>query len=114
MIYCYIPLAVCQTNPSVMGKGESEEWDEKHPDTRQTQPQRHEDKDSDKSGSSCPKCCLRTRDCLMSGECGRALQISSVVAMCGMCIRMWMCKSHPEKQAAYVTASAVIFSRSDG
>lgn len=98
LIYCYIPLAVCQTNPSVMGKGESEEWDEKHPDTRQTQPQRHEDKDSDKSGSSCPKCCLRTRDCLMSAECGRALQISSVVAWCGMCIRMWICKSHLERR----------------
>lgn len=74
-----------------MGRGESEEWDEKHHDTRQTQPQKQKDTESDSSGGKgCPKCCLRTRDCLMSGECGRALQISSVVAMCGMCIRMWM------------------------
>lgn len=83
-----------------MGRGESEEWDEKHQDTRQTQPEKYQDTEDKRSGSSCPKCCLRTRDCLMSGECGRALQISSVVAMCGMCIRMWMCKSQLQKQAA--------------
>ena len=53
-------------------------------------------------GSSCPKCCLRTRDCLMSAECGRALQISSVVAMCGMCINMWTCKSQTQQYNAYI------------
>lgn len=76
-----------------MGRGESEEWDEKHNDVRQTQPQRHtatESKRSQSSASSCPECCLKTRACLMSPECGRALQISSVVAMCGMCIRMFV------------------------
>ena len=80
---------------SIMGRGASEEWDEKPHDTRQTQPKRGEESDSDRNGSSgrsCPKCCLRTRDCLMSAECGRALQISSVVAMCGMCLRMFVCK----------------------
>ncbi|CAL8260271.1 unnamed protein product [Arctogadus glacialis] len=68
----------------------------------QTQPQSYEDKIEAKTagktetvakakkGSSCPTCCIKTRDCLMSAECGRALQISSVVAMCGRCIRMWM------------------------
>lgn len=76
----------------IMGKGQSEEWDEKHSETRQTQPQRYRETESRNSGSSCPKCCLQTRDCLMSPECGRALQISSVVAFCGSCIRMWMCK----------------------
>lgn len=75
-----------------MGKGTSEVWDEKQHDTRQTQPEKHEVTESKSSGSSCPTCCLRTRDCLMSPECGRALQISSVVAFCGSCIRMWMCK----------------------
>lgn len=79
-----------------MGRGESEEWDEKHRDTRQTQPQPQDVTESKSSGSSCPKCCLRTKDCLMSPECGRALQISSVVAFCGTCIRMWMCKSQPQ------------------
>lgn len=28
----------------------------------------------------------------MSPECGRALHISQVIAMCGMCIGMWTCK----------------------
>ncbi|KAF3704210.1 hypothetical protein EXN66_Car019899 [Channa argus] len=73
-----------------MGKGESEVWDEKHPDTIQTQPEKLKDTEKKSSGRSCPACCLRTRDCLMSPECGRALQISSVVAMCGMCIRMFV------------------------
>lgn len=82
-----------------MGKGESEEWDEKHPDTRQTQPQRFNETETKSSGSKCPACCLKTRDCLMSPECGRALQISSVVAMCGMCIRMFVCKSQPFEAA---------------
>lgn len=79
-----------------MGKGESEVWDEKHPDTRQTQPPRFEQpprpEETGTKRSSCPTCCLKTRDCLMSPECGRALQISSVVAMCGTCIRMFVCK----------------------
>ncbi|AWP17989.1 Hypothetical protein SMAX5B_017447 [Scophthalmus maximus] len=73
-----------------MGGSDSEEWDEKYPDTMQTQPKSHKDKESVSSGRKCPKCCLRTRDCLMSPECGRALQISSVVAWCGMCIRMFV------------------------
>ena len=72
----------------------------------QTQPQSYEDTIEAKTagktetvakakkGSSCPTCCTKTRDCLMSAEFGRALQISSVVAMCGRCIRMWMCESH--------------------
>ncbi|CAJ1080063.1 hypothetical protein EXN66_Car019899, partial [Xyrichtys novacula] len=73
-----------------MGRGESEVWDEKHVDTIQDQPKKvdeEEDTRSGDSGSKCPKCCLKTRDCLMSPECGRALQISSVIAFCGMCIR---------------------------
>lgn len=75
-----------------MGKGESQEWSEEQEDTKQTQPERHQKTESKRSGRSCPTCCLKTRDCLMSNECGRALQISSVVAWCGMCIRMWVCK----------------------
>lgn len=76
-----------------MGKGESQEWNEEDQDTRQTQPERHQTTESKSSGGrSCPTCCLKTRDCLMSNECGRALQISSVVAWCGMCIRMWVCE----------------------
>lgn len=85
-----------------MGKGESEKWEEEHQETRQTQPERTKDVEDKSSGSSCPKCCLRTRDCLMSAECGRALQISSVVAMCGMCINMWTCKSQTQKHNAYI------------
>lgn len=42
--------------------------------------------------SGCKTCCLKTRNCVMSGECGRALQIANVCAMCGMCIRMFVCK----------------------
>ena len=73
----------------------------------QTQPQSYEDTIEAKTagktetvakakkGSSCPTCCLKTRDCLMSGECGRCLQISSVVAMCGMCLRIFICESCP-------------------
>lgn len=75
-----------------MGKGESQEWSEELEDTKQTQPESHQTTESKRSGRSCPTCCLKTRDCLMSNECGRALQISSVVAFCGMCIRMWVCK----------------------
>ncbi|CAL8300942.1 unnamed protein product [Lota lota] len=79
-------------------------WDDSDLDPRQTQPPSYEDTmkaeteakpvpkpEAKPKGRSCPACCLRTRDCLMSGECGRALQICSVVAMCGMCIQMWMC-----------------------
>ncbi|KAF7668172.1 hypothetical protein LDENG_00027410 [Lucifuga dentata] len=73
-----------------MGRGASEDWDEKKHDTRQTQPQTYETETRSSRESSCPKCCLKTRDCLMSPECGRALQISSVVAWCGMCIRMFV------------------------
>ncbi|KAG7259149.1 hypothetical protein CRUP_007632 [Coryphaenoides rupestris] len=76
-----------------MGKGEGDEWDDKDLDPRQTQPAPPtyaETMKSEPKSGGCPKCCLRTRDCLMSGECGRALQISSVVAMCGMCIRIWI------------------------
>ncbi|TWW82232.1 hypothetical protein D4764_01G0020470 [Takifugu flavidus] len=72
-----------------MGKDESQEWSEEDPDTKQTQPERRQSTEGKSSGRSCPTCCLKTRDCLMSNECGRALQISSVVAWCGMCIRMW-------------------------
>lgn len=84
-----------------MGKGNSEEWDMQHPDTVRNQPPSYaESEKSDKkkgsSKSSCPKCCLKTRDCLMSAECGRALQISQVVAMCGMCLRWFICKSQPQ------------------
>ncbi|XP_061913514.1 IST1-like protein [Entelurus aequoreus] len=49
------------------------------------------------SGSKCPKCCLKTRDCLMSGECGRALQISSVIAQCALCLRFLFCKSRSQR-----------------
>lgn len=78
-----------------MGKGGSEEWDEKRSEPKRTQPQKEESerRGSDGgSGGGCPKCCLRTRDFLMSAECGRCLQISSVIAFCGTCIRMWMCE----------------------
>ncbi|KAJ8283493.1 hypothetical protein COCON_G00023430 [Conger conger] len=44
------------------------------------------------SRGGCPTCCLKTRDCLMSRECGRGLQIAQVVAMCGMCLRFFVCK----------------------
>ncbi|KAA8581340.1 hypothetical protein FQN60_002921 [Etheostoma spectabile] len=76
-----------------MGRGGSEIWDGALEDTVQTQPKKQEEEKTTpttkSSGKSCPKCCLQTRKCLMSAECGRALQISSVVAMCGMCIRMF-------------------------
>lgn len=84
-----------------MGKGGSEIWDDGElVDTVQTQPKKQEETKTKSSGKSCPKCCLQTKNCLMSPECGRALQISSVVAMCGMCIRMFICKSQPQRQAA--------------
>lgn len=47
---------------------------------------------ADKTQGCCCKCCISTKNCLMSPECGRALNIASVVAMCGMCIRMFVCK----------------------
>ncbi len=50
---------------------------------------------ADNSKGSCCKCCISTKNCLMSPECGRALNIASVVAMCGMCIRMFVCE-YPE------------------
>lgn len=75
-----------------MGKGESQEWTEEDHDTKRTQPEGHQTTEGKRSGRSCPTCCLKTRDCLMSNECGRALQISSVVAWCGTCIRMWVCE----------------------
>lgn len=76
-----------------MGKGESQEWTEEEHDTKRTQPERQQSsREGNSSGGRCPTCCLRTRDCLMSPECGRALQISSVVAWCGTCIRMWVCE----------------------
>ncbi|CAB1459931.1 unnamed protein product [Pleuronectes platessa] len=88
------------THKSSMGRGESDDWDEKYPGARQTQPPSYEEAqqenvrstESSKPKKSCPTCCLKTRDCLMSGECGRCLQISSVIAMCGMCIRMFVFK----------------------
>jgi hypothetical protein len=83
-----------------MGKGEGEMWDDGDLAPRQTQPPSYEDTIRTDTapkpkGSSCPTCCLKTRDCLMSGECGRCLQISSVVAMCGMCLRIFICESCP-------------------
>lgn len=87
-----------------MGRGESEGWEEEPKETKTTQPKNHKDKeDKSSEGGGCPKCCLRTRDCLMSAECGRALQISSVIAFCGMCIRAWTCKSKLEKSWQYLT-----------
>ncbi|KPP69691.1 hypothetical protein Z043_111538 [Scleropages formosus] len=38
------------------------------------------------SENGCTNCCRSTRGCLMSPECGRALQIASTCAMCGMCL----------------------------
>lgn len=108
-----LPLPFCSTSflfphPSVslcilfiMGKGVSDfDWQEKHPDTTQSQPEKRQpntDSDKHRSGSDsgengCKKCCIRTRNCVMSPECGRALHISQVIAMCGMCIGMWTCK----------------------
>ncbi|KAI9541230.1 hypothetical protein NQZ68_033014 [Dissostichus eleginoides] len=72
-------------------------WDEKSNDTRQTQPPKYEETETKSSGRKCPTCCLKTRNCLMSGECGRCLQISSVIAMCGMCIRMFVYLTHKRK-----------------
>ncbi|CAL8260267.1 unnamed protein product [Arctogadus glacialis] len=71
-------------------------WDDGDLAPRQTQPPSYEDTIKTDTapkpkGNSCPTCCLKTRDCLMSGECGRCLQISSVVAMCGMCLRFFIC-----------------------
>ncbi|KAI4807478.1 hypothetical protein KUCAC02_027284 [Chaenocephalus aceratus] len=66
------------------------DWGDKSGDTRQTQPPKYEETETKSSGRKCPTCCLKTRNCLMSGECGRCLQISSVVAMCGMCLRIFI------------------------
>lgn len=52
-------------------------------------------KDDDKD-NCCVRCCHSTHKCMMSGECGRALQIANVVAMCGMCLRWFICKFHFE------------------
>ncbi|KAJ7984817.1 hypothetical protein DPEC_G00358700 [Dallia pectoralis] len=81
-----------------MAKGDSDfDWQEKHPDTVQSQPEKKPDnKDSsgkrDSGENGCKKCCMSTKNCLMSPECGRCLNIASVVSMCGMCIRMWTCE----------------------
>ena len=45
-----------------------------------------------KQKRGCPTCCLKTRDCLMSPECGRGLSIANTVAMCGMCLRFFVCE----------------------
>ncbi|XP_072768779.1 uncharacterized protein [Nerophis lumbriciformis] len=57
---------------------------DKHQDNRST---------SSESGSKCPKCCLKTRNCLMSGECGRALEISRVIAQCASCFCFFLSTS---------------------
>ncbi|CAL8283372.1 unnamed protein product [Merluccius merluccius] len=99
-----------------MGKGEGDDWEGKYPDPMQSQPPSYEDMirtetrtetRSKPKDSSCPKCCLKTRDCLMSGECGRALQISQVVAMCGMCIRMWTCESSRSQNVPYCSSKSM-------
>ncbi|KAI4903782.1 hypothetical protein NFI96_016464 [Prochilodus magdalenae] len=46
-------------------------------------------KRADSGPNGCMQCCMKTKNCLMSPECGRALSIANVIAMCGMCIRMW-------------------------
>ncbi|KAA0705346.1 hypothetical protein E1301_Tti009789 [Triplophysa tibetana] len=46
--------------------------------------------DKKQGGGGCMRCCGSTKRCLMSAECGRCLNIASVVAMCGMCIRMFV------------------------
>ncbi|KAI5097369.1 hypothetical protein C0J45_12678 [Silurus meridionalis] len=48
-----------------------------------------ETKRVDSGPNGCVRCCMSTKNCLMSPECGRALSIASVISMCGMCIRMW-------------------------
>ncbi|XP_061763667.1 calcium-binding protein P-like [Nerophis ophidion] len=58
-------------------------------DQRQSDKHRNNRTTTGESGSKCPKCCLKTRNCLMSGECGRALQISSVIAQCALCFRFF-------------------------
>lgn len=56
-----------------------------------------ESKRTDSGPNGCMRCCMSTKNCLMSPECGRALSIASVVSMCGMCIRMWTCKFKPSE-----------------
>ncbi|GAA6088273.1 basic proline-rich protein-like isoform X1 [Tachysurus ichikawai] len=51
-----------------------------------------ETKRADSGPNGCLRCCKSTKNCLMSPECGRAISIANVIAMCGMCIRMWTCK----------------------
>ncbi|XP_064179578.1 calcium-binding protein P-like [Anguilla rostrata] len=48
------------------------------------------DKKPADSDNCCKLCCLKTRKCLMSPECGRCLEIASVIAMCGMCFRFFI------------------------
>ncbi|KAK3552792.1 hypothetical protein QTP86_022582 [Hemibagrus guttatus] len=48
-----------------------------------------ETKRADSGPNGCMRCCMSTKRCVMSPECGRALSIANVIAMCGMCIRMW-------------------------
>ncbi|KAL7860447.1 hypothetical protein AOLI_G00167960 [Acnodon oligacanthus] len=55
-------------------------------------------KRSDSGPNCCMQCCMKTKNCLMSPECGRALSIASVISMCGMCIRMWTCQSRQHEQ----------------
>ncbi|KAB5553919.1 hypothetical protein PHYPO_G00044200 [Pangasianodon hypophthalmus] len=54
-----------------------------------------ESKRADSGPNGCMRCCMSTKKCLMSPECGRALSIANVIAMCGMCIRMWTYTTHP-------------------
>lgn len=51
-----------------------------------------ETKRADSGPNGCMRCCMSAKRCVMSPECGRALSIANVIAMCGMCIRMWTCK----------------------
>lgn len=64
------------------------------------------DKKTSNSGpNGCLQCCRSTKNCLMSPECGRALSIASVIAMCGTCIRMWTCKFWDSRSFMIVPSS---------
>lgn len=62
------------------------------PEATRTQAHSTESKADKQEENCCMGCCRSTHRCLMSGECGRALNIASVVAMCGMCLRFFICK----------------------
>ncbi|XP_035259321.1 basic proline-rich protein-like isoform X1 [Anguilla anguilla] len=70
--------------PSATVQPQPHKVDQKNADNRRV------DKKPADSNGGCKLCCLKTKKCLMSPECGRGLQIASVISMCGMCIRFFV------------------------